>query len=149
MRTQTSAGAWISGDGVSACIPMLIYTIKVAGRSDAAAHSGNWHVATAIFTTHDTPNARRNVLLLSGNTIPAHFPSNLMDAVKNVFHEGGYVHWLTPEPSARLLPCLQMRHGFRLELYFKLILLLQPICSMIRCTFLRRKGHGHDPHPNE
>ncbi|HJT50805.1 MAG TPA: glycosyltransferase family 2 protein [Nitrosospira sp.] len=65
------------------------------------------------------PNARRNVLLLSGDTIPAHFPSNLMDAVENVFHEGGYVHWLTPEPSARLLPCLQMRHGFRLELMLR------------------------------
>lgn len=46
------------------------------------------------------PNARRNVLLLSGNSIPAYFPSNLMDAIENVFHEGGYVHWLTREPPS-------------------------------------------------
>jgi len=57
------------------------------------------------------PNALRNVLLLSGNSTLAHFPENLIDALENVFHEGGYVHWLTSEP-ARLLPCLQMRHGF-------------------------------------
>ncbi|MDQ3187164.1 MAG: glycosyltransferase family 2 protein [Pseudomonadota bacterium] len=56
------------------------------------------------------PNARRNVLLLSGNSSPMHFPSHLMNALENVFHEGGYVHWLMPGP-ARSLPCLQMRHG--------------------------------------
>lgn len=44
------------------------------------------------------PNAQRNVLLLSGNSIHAHFPPNLMDAVENVSHEGGYVHWLAPGP---------------------------------------------------
>ncbi|MDN5936357.1 MAG: glycosyltransferase family 2 protein [Nitrosospira sp.] len=57
------------------------------------------------------PNARRNVLLLSGDCTLTHFPSNLRDALEDVFHEGGYVHWLTSEP-ARLLPCLQMRHSF-------------------------------------
>lgn len=56
------------------------------------------------------PNARRNVVLLSGKCTLAHFSSNLLDAMEKVFHEGGYVHWLTPEP-AQLLPCLQMRHG--------------------------------------
>lgn len=57
------------------------------------------------------PNARRNVVLLSGKCTLAHFSSNLLDAVESVFHEGGYIHWLMPAP-ARLLPCLQMRHGF-------------------------------------
>ncbi|SCY34647.1 Glycosyltransferase, GT2 family [Nitrosospira sp. Nl5] len=55
------------------------------------------------------PNARRNILLLSGKCPLAHFPSNLLDAVEKVFHEGGYVHWLTPQ-RAQMLPCLQMRH---------------------------------------
>ncbi|KIO50543.1 glycosyl transferase [Nitrosospira sp. NpAV] len=64
------------------------------------------------------PNARRNVLLLSGNSVLAHFPPNLLDKIENVFHEGGYVHWLTPQP-ARLLPCLQMRHGFSIELMLR------------------------------
>ncbi len=57
------------------------------------------------------PNARRNVLLLSGDCTLMHFPSKLLDALENVFHEGGYIHWLASAP-ARLLPCLQMRHGF-------------------------------------
>ena len=65
------------------------------------------------------PNARRNVLLLSGNSIPAHFPPNLMDAIENVFHEGGYVHWLTSTHHARLIPCLQMRHGFNIDLMLR------------------------------
>jgi GT2 family glycosyltransferase len=65
------------------------------------------------------PNAKRNVLLLSGNSALTHFPSNLMGAVENVFHEGGYVHWLTSAPSLRLLPCLQMRHGFSMELMLR------------------------------
>ena len=57
------------------------------------------------------PNARRNVLLLSGDCTLMHFPLNLLEAVENVFHEGGYIHWLASAP-AQLLPCLQMRHGF-------------------------------------
>lgn len=65
------------------------------------------------------PNAYRNVLLLSGNSRPAHFPPNLMDAIENVVHEGGYVHWLAPGPPARLIPSLQMRHGFNIELMLR------------------------------
>lgn len=64
------------------------------------------------------PNARRNVLLLSGNSTLAHFSPDLLSEIENVFHEGGYVHWLTPEP-ARLIPCLQMRHGFNIELMLR------------------------------
>ncbi|MDE2365684.1 MAG: glycosyltransferase [Betaproteobacteria bacterium] len=54
------------------------------------------------------PNASLNVLLLSGNCPLTHFPPTLVDALDYVFREGGYVHWVTPEP-ARLLLCLQMR----------------------------------------
>ncbi|WON74932.1 glycosyltransferase family 2 protein [Nitrosospira sp. Is2] len=54
------------------------------------------------------PNACRNVLLLSGNLTLAQFPSSLLDTLGNVLKEGGYVHWLTPDPSQPLL-CLQMR----------------------------------------
>jgi GT2 family glycosyltransferase len=54
------------------------------------------------------PDARRNVLLLSGNLNVVQFPSTLLDTLENVFKEGGYVHWLTPDPS-QPLPCLQMR----------------------------------------
>ena len=54
------------------------------------------------------PNASRNVLLLSGNSTLAQFPSSLLDTLENVFKDGGYVHWLTPDPSQPLL-CLQMR----------------------------------------
>jgi GT2 family glycosyltransferase len=54
------------------------------------------------------PDACRNVLLLSGNRTLAQFPSSLVDTLENVFKEGGYVHWLTPDPSQPLL-CLQMR----------------------------------------
>lgn len=54
------------------------------------------------------PNASLNVLLLSDNGPLTHFPSSLLNALDYVLYEGGYVHWLTPEP-ARLLLCLQMR----------------------------------------
>jgi GT2 family glycosyltransferase len=54
------------------------------------------------------PDARRNILLLSDNFPLTHFPATLIDALEDVFHQGGYVHWLSPEPARQLL-CLQMR----------------------------------------
>jgi GT2 family glycosyltransferase len=54
------------------------------------------------------PDACRNVLLLSGNWTLAQFPSSLRETLETVFRKGGYVHWLTPDPSQPLL-CLQMR----------------------------------------
>jgi hypothetical protein len=54
------------------------------------------------------PDARRNILLLSDNFPLAHFPAPLVDALEDVFRNGGYVHWLSPEPARQLL-CLQMR----------------------------------------
>ena len=68
------------------------------------------------------PNASLNVLLLSGNCPLTHFPSSLLDALDYVFREGGYIHWLTPEP-ARLLLCLQMRgYAMGLEAVVRLLL---------------------------
>jgi len=67
------------------------------------------------------PNASLNVLLLSGNCPLTHFPSELVDALEYVFHEGGYVHWLTPEPARSLL-CLQMRsYGIGLAAIVRLL----------------------------
>ncbi|MBA4142265.1 MAG: glycosyltransferase family 2 protein [Nitrosospira sp.] len=54
------------------------------------------------------PEARRNILLLSGSCALTHFPPTLLDMLESVFQGGGYVHWLTPRP-VQLLPCLQMR----------------------------------------
>jgi GT2 family glycosyltransferase len=55
------------------------------------------------------PGARRNVLLLTGRSVPGSLPPALVDATEDVFHQGGYIHWLTPE-STQSLSCLQMRH---------------------------------------
>ncbi|MEO6561762.1 MAG: glycosyltransferase family 2 protein [Nitrosospira sp.] len=72
------------------------------------------------FSRH--PNASLNVLLLSANCPLTHFPSDLFEALDYVFYEGGYVHWLTPEP-ARLLLCLQMRnYAIGLEAVVRLLL---------------------------
>lgn len=68
------------------------------------------------------PNARRNILLLSGNYPLTRFPSTLLDALEDVFHQGGYVHWLSPEPARQLL-CLQMRsHSIGAEAVMRLLL---------------------------
>lgn len=68
------------------------------------------------------PDARRNILLLSGNCTVTDFPSNLFGALETVFHEGGYVHWLSPQPAQPLL-CLQMRsHSLGMGAVVKLLL---------------------------
>ena len=71
------------------------------------------------------PSARRNILLLSGSCPLTHFPLNLLDALEEVFHGGGYVHWLSPEPSGLLL-CLQMR-SYSLSLGTAMRLLLRSL----------------------
>lgn len=53
------------------------------------------------------PQARRNILLLSGSRSLMSFPSDFLDAIDGVCHEGGSVHWFTPELSPQLT-CLQM-----------------------------------------
>lgn len=58
------------------------------------------------------PKARRNVMLISGNCPLTDFPLDFLDAIDNVFREGGGVHWLTPEHSPQLF-CLHMTHTTR------------------------------------
>jgi GT2 family glycosyltransferase len=53
------------------------------------------------------PNAKRNVLLFSGNLPLDHLPTNLLDEVEVIFREGGCVHWLTRK-SAPQIWCLHM-----------------------------------------
>lgn len=53
------------------------------------------------------PKARQNILLFSGDCSLIDFPPSVLNAIENVFHEGGYVHWFTPAISPTLL-CLQM-----------------------------------------
>lgn len=53
------------------------------------------------------PKAQQNILLFSGNCSLTDFPPPVLDAIENIFHEGGYVHWFTPVISPTLL-CLQM-----------------------------------------
>ena len=68
------------------------------------------------------PRARRNILVLSGNCPPQRFPSNLLRALENVFHEGGYVHWVSPQRAQRML-CLQMRsYSLGMETVLRLLL---------------------------
>lgn len=68
------------------------------------------------------PNARRNILLLSGNCPLTDFPPDLFNAVENVFREGGNVHWFTPESVPQLM-CLHMTHSSgRLSVIARLLL---------------------------
>lgn len=53
------------------------------------------------------PKAQRNILLLSGSSSLISFPSDFLDAIDRVCHEGGSVHWFTPELPPQLI-CLQM-----------------------------------------
>ena len=53
------------------------------------------------------PNAKRNVLLFSGNLPLDHLPANLLDEVEVIFREGGCVHWLTRKPAPQIW-CLHM-----------------------------------------
>ena len=56
------------------------------------------------------PDARRNILLVSGNYTMADLPVELTGAIERVFRQGGSIHWLTPWPLP-LLSCLQMRNS--------------------------------------
>jgi GT2 family glycosyltransferase len=69
------------------------------------------------------PNAKRNVLLLSGSCLQADFSSNLLGAIETVFREGGIVHWLSPKPATQL-SCFHMPNSFtNLSVMVKLMLL--------------------------
>ena len=57
------------------------------------------------------PEARTNVLLVSGRCTIENLPNDLYRAIENVFEKGGNVHWLTPAPVPKLF-CLHMRNSF-------------------------------------
>jgi hypothetical protein len=57
---------------------------------------------------HDRyPEARRNVLLLTGARPLEGLPAGVLPALERVVERGGKVHWVTPEPAPRL-PWLEM-----------------------------------------
>lgn len=56
------------------------------------------------------PDARRNILLVSGPCTMADLSVELTDAMEQVFRQGGSIHWLTPSPLPQL-SCLQMRNS--------------------------------------
>ncbi len=61
------------------------------------------------------PKAQRNLLLLTWNDTLADLDEELISTMNKIFHNGGYVHWLTPTPQNQL-PCLQM-YNYRLNWY--------------------------------
>lgn len=56
------------------------------------------------------PEARRNILLVSGHCTLADLSVQLADSIDQVLRQGGGIHWLTPLPLPQL-SCLQMRNG--------------------------------------
>lgn len=56
------------------------------------------------------PEARRNILLVSGPYTLADLSVQLADSIDQVLRQGGGIHWLTPLPLPQL-SCLQMRSG--------------------------------------
>ncbi len=56
------------------------------------------------------PEARRNILLVSGPYTLADLSVQLADSIDQVLRQGGGIHWLTPLPLPQL-SCLQMRNG--------------------------------------
>lgn len=53
------------------------------------------------------PKAQQNLLLLTGNSALTDLDEKLAATMNQIFHDGGYVHWLTPTPQSQP-PCLQM-----------------------------------------
>ena len=56
------------------------------------------------------PTASRNILMISSCCVLTEFSTELLNAIEDVFRQGGNVHWLTPAP-APLLYCLHMRNS--------------------------------------
>ena len=56
------------------------------------------------------PEARRNILLVSGPYTLADLSVQLKDSTEQVLRQGGGIHWLTPLPLPQL-SCLQMRNS--------------------------------------
>lgn len=55
------------------------------------------------------PEARRNILLVSGSYTLADLSAQLADSIEQVLRQGSRIHWLTPLPLPQL-SCLQMRN---------------------------------------
>jgi hypothetical protein len=53
------------------------------------------------------PNAKRNILLFSGNLPLEHLSTGLLDEVEVIFREGGCVHWITNKLAPQIW-CLHM-----------------------------------------
>ena len=56
------------------------------------------------------PEARQNILLVSGQNTLTDLPAQLTDSIEHVLRKGGGIHWLTPSPLPQL-SCLQMRNS--------------------------------------
>ncbi len=56
------------------------------------------------------PTASRNILMVSNCCELSALSTDLLNAIEDVFRQGGNVHWLTPTP-APLLYCLHMRNS--------------------------------------
>lgn len=68
------------------------------------------------------PEARQNILLVSGPYTWADLPAQIADAIEHVLRQGGGIYWLTPSPLPQL-PCLQMRNSpARLKMIMRLML---------------------------
>lgn len=69
------------------------------------------------------PKAQQNLLLLTRNDVFADLDKELISTMNKIFHDGGYVHWLTPAPQSQL-PCLQM-YNYNLSWYAATRILLR------------------------
>lgn len=68
------------------------------------------------------PEARQNILLVSGPYTWADLPAQIADAIEHVLRQGGGIYWLTSSPLPQL-PCLQMRNSpARLKMIMRLML---------------------------
>lgn len=68
------------------------------------------------------PEARQNILLVSGPYTLADLPVQIADAIEHVLRQGGGIYWLTPSPLPQL-SCLQMRNSpARLKMIMRLML---------------------------
>ncbi len=56
------------------------------------------------------PEARQNILLVSGQHTLIDLPAQLTDSIEHVLRQGGGIHWLTSSPLPQL-SCLQMRNS--------------------------------------
>ena len=92
------------------------------------------------------PQAKKNILLISGNCQITDFPVNVIAAIKNIFEEGGGICWFTPRPTPQLY-CIHMTHtSMTLDLLIRLFLfglfrkdkLISEIWILPNASYLKR-----------